>query len=284
MLCGVIWFTVACSSASPSSDATPLVTPRSTPATSTAMRPSTTAEPPVTTVVDSTVTVPPTATSTPRRPASRVVFFGDSVAYDESPAIRAALEASGLAVEIRAFPGDGLVPAARDGINRYEAAIAESNADVVLYQISLWDLGDRTSLGLTYRAFANAVIRSGATLVFITPPPLSPPQQQNDNLDWLEGLADTLASDLRGQVFAVHSTQTWGTKFVIDVDGDGSPERKPDGVHMCPDGAARQAKWLTDALAALLAFEPADESLWEAGPWRADARYSSPEGICAPLQ
>ncbi len=70
--------------------------------------------------------------------------------------------------------------------------------------------------------------------------------------------------------------------FVQDVNGDKVPERKPDGVHVCPSGAAMYALWLTDQLQQRFAdFVPAPAAEWATGEWVDDPRYTQPEGICA---
>ena len=75
-----------------------------------------------------------------------------------------------------------------------------------------------------------------------------------------------------------------GPKFTLDVNGDKVPERKPDGVHVCPSGAAMYALWLIGEMQLHFAdFVPAPASVWATGNWVDDPRYTQPAGICAKL-
>jgi len=49
--------------------------------------------------------------------------------------------------------------------------------------------------------------------------------------------------------------------------------RKPDGWHLCPDGAAAVAQ-------VALAHAGVTDTSWFAGTWRADQRYDDPPGGC----
>ena len=67
--------------------------------------------------------------------------------------------------------------------------------------------------------------------------------------------------------------------FAQDINGDKVPERKPDGVHVCPSGAAMYAIWLMnelqqrfDRLRAVTAAE------WATGEWVDDPRYTEAGG------
>ena len=54
---------------------------------------------------------------------------------------------------------------------------------------------------------------------------------------------------------------------------DGHLLRKPDGWHLCPDGAGAVAH-------AVLAHLGVDGRDWVTGAWRTDARYDNPPGGC----
>jgi hypothetical protein len=69
--------------------------------------------------------------------------------------------------------------------------------------------------------------------------------------------------------------------MAFDIDGDGAPDRKPDGVHVCPQGAARFAAWLVGDLGIRfggIAVAPPDT--WVAGDWTSSQRYDTPVGAC----
>lgn len=79
-------------------------------------------------------------------------------------------------------------------------------------------------------------------------------------------------------------TSALGEIFDVDVDDDGNPERKRDGIHVCPTGAIRSAQWLVSFLAANYSGVSAIVSNdWTLGTWSTDARYDSPPGACARL-
>ena len=54
---------------------------------------------------------------------------------------------------------------------------------------------------------------------------------------------------------------------------DGHLLRKPDGWHLCPDGAAAVAH-------EVLSHLRLDRTDWNDGPWRVDPRYDDPHGGC----
>ena len=82
----------------------------------------------------------------------------------------------------------------------------------------------------------------------------------------------------------MNTDDIWGPEFVQDFNGDKVPERKPDGVHVCPSGAAMYAIWLMDELQQRFAdFIPVPPSEWATGEWVEDPRYTQPTGICAAL-
>ena len=69
--------------------------------------------------------------------------------------------------------------------------------------------------------------------------------QDPANLGALTGIMRDIAGEHPGQVIVLDSDEVWGPVFTQDVNGDKVPERKPDGVHVCPSGAAMYAIWLT---------------------------------------
>jgi hypothetical protein len=80
------------------------------------------------------------------------------------------------------------------------------------------------------------------------------------------------------------SAALWGSVFDADLDDDGTPERKRDGAHVCPSGAARFALWLTAELASRFdGLAPTPPTEWATGNWVTDPRYDQPVGSCAGL-
>jgi hypothetical protein len=64
----------------------------------------------------------------------------------------------------------------------------------------------------------------------------------------------------------------WGSTY--QQVKDGKADRSADGVHTCPQGAARFTSWLLAELAHLFpGFTPAAPRSWADTGWSADARF-----------
>jgi peptidoglycan/LPS O-acetylase OafA/YrhL len=240
-----------------------------------------------TTVAPVTTTVPPTvspaSTTTLMAPTSRIIMTGDSVAFDEWPAVAAAMYASKIAIGSYVSPGAGLLDTRYESAKEIEKAVVDFRPDLVVYQGSLWDFGTIDAQRAAYARFVDVVLGAGSRLAFVTIPPLRD-DQRNDQLDTLTQVMQELAAQHPGSVIVLDSSGAWGPTFVQDVNGDKVPERKPDGAHVCPSGAAMYALWLVDQLQQRFAgFTPAPASEWATGAWVDDPRYTQPEGICAKL-
>jgi hypothetical protein len=223
-----------------------------------------------------------TSTTLAPLPATKLVVFGDSIAYDEEPAVRAAFGASGVPAALFAFPGAGIAMDLADPVAMYRQNVINERPDVVLYQLSLWDDTAEPVQLAHYREFTDMVLAHGASLVFVTPPPLRA-DQQNPALARLPAIVAAMVAIDPSRVVSLDSSAVWGAPFAQDMNGDKIPERKPDGVHVCPSGAARFAAWLLDALASRFTITPAPLADWATGTWTKDKRYRTPAGICANL-
>ena len=236
-----------------------------------------------TSVSSSTTLEPTTTTTTLFAPTTRVMMTGDSIAFDEWPAVAAAMTASKVATGSYVSPGAGLLDTKYDSSTVIEKAVTDFHPDLVLYQGSLWDYGTPAEQRSAYDQFASVVVATGARLAFITIPPLRA-DQANKQLATLTGIMKEVADQYPGQVFVLNSDGAWGPTFTQDVNGDKVPERKPDGVHVCPSGAAMYALWLTNELQLRFTdFVPAPPAKWATGKWVRDPRYTNPTGICAKL-
>ncbi|CAB4817136.1 unannotated protein [freshwater metagenome] len=225
----------------------------------------------------------PGATSTTfgKQRISKVLFLGDSIAFDEQPAIEAAIRAAKVEVEVAAFPGFGVLSEKVDVWPIYTDTIARFAPDLVIYQLSVWDLGTVAQQRVAYERLVQLVRGNGSSLLFVTPPPFAA-MDPKSTLPQLPDIAVSLAQRDPTRIGFVESVAAWGIAFALDIDKDGVPERKPDGTHICPAGAARFAAWLTDELARRYdGFTPAPVREWALGGWRDDERYRVPLGICA---
>jgi hypothetical protein len=103
-------------------------------------------------------------------------------------------------------------------------------------------------------------------------------------LSTLTTVMNEVADAHPGRVMVFNTDEIWGPVFIQDVNGDKVPERKPDGVHICPSGAAMYAIWLMDELHQRFTdFVPVPPAQWATAAWVDDPRYKQPAGICAGL-
>jgi len=228
-------------------------------------------------------TVPPAVLAEVRT----VLWDGDSLAFDQAPAVVAALQAAGVTVVDSSQVGGRLTAYddGRDPLGRLVAGFAADPADqpvdLVIHQLTVWDAAaDPVSQQQALAALADLAAANGARLVLLTAPVVAPDMAEPGMAD-LVANAEQLAAASGGQVVVVDQTPVFGDEFAYDLDGDGVPERKPDGVHVCPSGAARVAAWLIPELAFRfngIAVVP--PSAWVEGPWSQDPRFNDPPGAC----
>jgi peptidoglycan/LPS O-acetylase OafA/YrhL len=264
--------------------ATTSIAATSSVATSTsAVSPETTVVAAPTVVSTSTTLEPTTTTTTLLAPTTRIMMTGDSIAFDEWPAVAAAMDASKITIGSYVAPGAGLLDTVYDSSTIIEKAIADFHPDLVFYQGSLWDVGTPAQQRAAFDQFADFVLGTGARLAFITLPPLRADQTRAP-LATVPGIMQEVADQHPGHVFVLNSDGAWGPTFTQDVNGDKVPERKPDGVHVCPSGAAMYALWLMGELQQrFVDFVPAPPAEWATAKWVDDPRYNKPSGICAKL-
>ena len=206
------------------------------------------------------------------------------MAFDEWPAVASALYAGHISIAGYVSPGAGLLDTRYDSTTEIDKMVVDFKPDLVLYQGSLWDAGTADAQRAAYEQFTDLVLGQGARLAFATIPPLRADHQDPANLGALTGIMHDIADQHPGQVIVLDTDAVWGPVFTQDVNGDKVPERKPDGVHVCPSGAAMYALWLTGQLQQKFAdFVPAPPAEWATGDWVNDPRYTQPEGICAAL-
>jgi peptidoglycan/LPS O-acetylase OafA/YrhL len=220
------------------------------------------------------------------RHIERVLWVGDSVAADLGPAVVASLGAAGVEVIDRARDGAHLVPTevGDDPHGFYGPMVRDTAADAVVVQLSHWDApASLDDLRHEFGWFAATVRATGADLVFVTPPPVRDDLADPAFEHVLTVAAELVSSDPL-HVHLIDTTGVWGATMQRDMDGDGAPDRKPDGVHVCPQGAARFAAWAVDALDAVFdGVAPTFPSAWVGGDWQQSDRYDTPVGACAAL-
>ena len=221
----------------------------------------------------------------PVRLVATMLWVGDSVAADLEPAVTAALGAAGVAVTDGAVDGARLVTSgAADPVELYTEMMAENPVDLVVVQLSLWDSPFSVDeLRWSVRWFHDLVLATGADLVFVTPPPVRA-DLIDPGLDRQIHVVRELLGETPDRVRLFDASAVWGPMMLVDLEGDGAPDRKPDGVHVCPQGAARFAAWLVDALdESFDGITPAFPSAWADGDWSGSRRYDTPAGACVAL-
>ncbi len=256
------------------------------------------------------ISVPPGRVPSPANPL-RVMLVGDSVMWDEEPALTAALEATGV-VQVRsdAVPGWGLanLEAGDQSFGwqqHWPADISGFHPEVVVLMTS-WDLSDALTEPATYTTVLSQalqyLVQNGVDGVALLEFPKT-------NLDskflsiyhsngWTQQTTDegwessreawnSIASAMPA-VFPGHaaflrtasSLESNGqfTEYLPLIGGQMALARAVDGMHLCPAGAQALAAAVLYQLAPMLALPPAKPGWW-AGAWQADPRFLH-EGLC----
>lgn len=261
--------------------------------------PTTTAAATETRATDSTTAAPPNGGATgvstiaptaaaptftaPRRPVERILWIGDSVAADAAPAIGAAFAAVGVVVVDGSFAARRLVSS--DGVDAeklYPPIIADARADVVVVQLSIWDSDHPVDVQRAAFEWFRDVVRFADADLVVVPHPPTPPAPSPGLASQIRIVEELVAAD-PDRVMLLDPTPLWGTEVDVDLDDDRVPDRKWDGVHLCPQGAARYATWLVDEVSQRYDLPPADPAAWLTGPWTTHPTYDTPVGSCALL-
>ncbi len=215
-----------------------------------------------------------------------VLWHGDSVAHDAAPAIVAAFAAMGIEVTDLSFPGSRLteLPNGDDPLERIVTAAEDSKPQIVFHQLTTWDtLAEPIAQRRATERLAELAASIGATLVVVTSPVEASAVVDDIDIQRHLAIVTNTARDADEHIEIWDQSGVFGTTFTIDIDGDGIPERKRDGVHLCPSGAARFAVWLTDTTAEMASHPPTDHTTWLGLDWANDDRYNNPPGACEPV-
>jgi hypothetical protein len=207
------------------------------------------------------------------------MVIGDSGTWDMYPAFEQGFAAAGVEVSSAAFPGEGLTTPA--GIRRLWYDAAEwRHADYFVVSIGTWD--DAFIAWHGWEAYLDEIDDTVRTLT-----------KHGGHVLWLSMMpSDDPEPDahakprLQDRLYASLPSRYPGVVDYLDIspaltapDGtspltlDGRLLRKPDGWHLCPDGAAAVAH-------AVLGHLGLDTNSWEYGSWRRDPRYDDPPGSC----
>jgi hypothetical protein len=217
-----------------------------------------------------------TATDAPAGPGlSKVLFLGDSIAVGEALPLAAAFKASGVEFQSIASDGGGNVvgPFSDENWKKLPEQITAAKPAVVVYQLTTYDWGSQQEQQAAYDKLLATVTGAGAKLVFVTAPPIKPDDFYRPHMADLErtsGVARTVASSGRASV--LDAGAVWGGAY--QQVKDGKADRSADGVHTCPQGAARFTTWLLAELARLFpGFTPAAAQAWANTGWSGDDHF-----------
>lgn len=153
--------------------------------------------------------------------------------------------------------------------------ITSARPSVVIYQITSYDWGSQQEQRAGYGKLLATVAGVGAKLVFVTAPPIRPDDFYRPHLadlDRAPHVARTVADGSSGRATVLDASAVWGNTY--QRFRDGRPDRSTDGIHTCPQGAARFANWLLGALGDLFpGFTPAEPGVWANTGWSADKHF-----------
>jgi uncharacterized protein len=263
-----------------------------------------TAPAPTTVATDVTPATAPVPLRTPTAADPlRVLVVGDSVGFDASPGIQAALEATGVIVtDGRASPGVGLTTGLdvadwRTAWAQNVAAVQPELVVVMTGALDVYALRIAAVDATAYRGLADEALdvrsAAGARVVVIGVLP-----EDVVGATYEENVRDRATRSLVNQVLATavaargdgaaylelddEFTGPDGrfSYYVPGPDGTLARARKDDGLHMCPDGAALIGEAVVGVAGAWWTLPPIDVS-YRSGPWRTEVRYDSPAGSCA---
>ncbi|MEU3648050.1 SGNH/GDSL hydrolase family protein [Lentzea sp. NPDC034063] len=218
------------------------------------------------------------ATTVPAGPKlSKVLFVGDSIAVGEALPLSAAFKAGGVGFQSIAAEGGGNVvgPAAEENWPAISAQVTSAKADVVIYQLTTYDWGTEQEQRTGYQNLLDVTTRAGSKLVFVTAPPIRPDDfylPHMADLDRTPAVARAVAQTAPDNVTVLDASSVWGTTY--QQTRDGKADRSADGIHTCPQGAARFTNWLLGELAKQPGgFTPADPGSWANTGWSADRHF-----------
>ena len=208
---------------------------------------------------------------------SKVLFLGDSIAAGEALPLAAAFKSSGPQFQSIAADGGGNVvgPFSDKNWQKLPEQITSAKPAVVVYQLTTYDWGSRQEQQAGYHKLLTTVTGAGAKLVFVTAPPIKPDDFYKPHMADLAHTPDvarTVAAGSSGKAEVLDAGAVWGNTY--QRDRDGKTDRSADGIHTCPQGAARFTNWLLTELAKVFpGFTPASAQTWANTGWSADKHF-----------
>ena len=211
--------------------------------------------------------------ATPNAGPTRVIWLGDSVAAGQALPLREALAAAGVEFQSMASDGGGTVvgPVSQELWRTLPDHLATARPSTVIYQITTYDWGSEQEQQAAYRRLATTVTDAGARLIFVTMPPIKPDDFYRPHMDDLHRAADAARTVGAGTV-VLGADEVWGSTY--QQIRNGKADRSSDGIHTCPQGAARFTSWLLTELTKLYpGFSPPAAATWANTGWSGDKRF-----------
>ncbi len=208
---------------------------------------------------------------------AKVLFLGDSIAVGEALPLAAAFKAGGAGFTSIAAEGGGNVvgPFSDENWKKLPEQITSAKPTVVVYQIATYDWGTQQEQQAAYEKLLSTTTGAGAKLVFVTMPPLKPDdfyQPHMADLERTPDVARAVAAGSGGKAVVLDAAEVWGSAY--EQTKDGKADRSGDGIHTCPQGAARFTSWLLTGLAAVIpGFTPPAAESWANTGWSADKHF-----------
>lgn len=208
---------------------------------------------------------------------SRVILVGDSVAAGESAPLSAAFGAAGIEFSSMASDGGGNVvgPNAESTWDAVTERLDSAKPSTVIYQITSYDWGTPVEQRAAYERLVSEVHGAGAKLVMVTMPPIVADDFYEPHLTELESaatVAGEVAGASSGNAVLLDASEVWGDEY--EQLREGKADRSSDGIHTCPQGAARFTNWLLKKLAEQYpSFAPPEPAAWANTGWASDDHF-----------
>lgn len=207
---------------------------------------------------------------------SPMVLLGDSVAAQLAlPLGQAMAESGALFVDATSTGGGNVIgPNADSTWRELPQRVEEAAGGVVVYQLTTYDWGTPADQEKAYNDLADAAARADARLLLVSMPPIAADEFYADHMDELASAHDAArkVADERESVAFLDASQVWGEEY--SRLRDGRSDRSDDGIHVCPQGAARFTSWLTERVAEEhVGFTPAPAEKWANAGWASEGEF-----------
>lgn len=202
---------------------------------------------------------------------SRVIFLGDSVAAGQAVPLSVAFDAANVEFHSMATIGGGSLvgPVSDSTWEKLPERIAMAKPSTVVYQVTTYDWGTVDEQRAGYQRLVDEAAKAEAKVFFVTMPPIVADEFYADHMDELQqttSVAQQVADASNGAAVVLDASAVWGETY--EQERDGKADRSSDGVHTCPQGAARFTAWLLDELARFYpTFTPPASQAWANTGW-----------------